>query len=34
MRKVGFKMRIVLEPFLGPRGPENIFVIETAMDAA
>jgi hypothetical protein len=34
MRKFGFEMRIVLEPALGPRGPENLVVKETAMDAA
>jgi hypothetical protein len=34
MRKFGFEMRIVLEPSLGPRGPENLVVTETAMDTA
>jgi hypothetical protein len=33
-RKNGFEIRIVLEPSLGPGGPENLVVTETAMNAA
>jgi hypothetical protein len=33
MRKFGFEMGIVLEPSLGARGPENLVVTKTAMDA-
>jgi hypothetical protein len=34
MRQCGFEMRIVLKPSLGARGPENLVVTETAIDAA
>jgi hypothetical protein len=34
MRKFGFEMKLLLEPSLGPRVPENLVVTETAMDAA
>jgi hypothetical protein len=34
MIQFGFEMRIVLKPSLGPRDPENLLMIETAIDAA
>jgi hypothetical protein len=34
MRQYGFEMRIGFKPSLGARGPENLVVTETAIDAA